>query len=419
MPQQRHTRTEARGTGCRLQTRWPSRARCPPTPISTRCASTRSARWRWTRCRRPSPAIPARRWRWRRSPTRCGRTCSASTRRTRPGRTATASCSASATPRCCSTRCCTCPARKRLKDKKPTGEDAVTLDDIKQFRQLGSVTPGHPEYSYTSGVETTTGPLGQGCGNSRRHGDGAALARRALQQARLPALRLPRLRALRRRRHDGGRRQRGGQLAGHLKLVQPRAGSTTATTSPSRARPAWPSARTWAPASPPTAGTCCMWTTPTTRPRIARAARGGGRRRTGRRMIVVHSIIGYGAPKKAGTREAHGEPLGDEEIKAAKRVLRLAARTRNSWCRTGFARTSRSASGARGARLRKAWMDMLARYRAGATRTWRASSTRWTSSICRTAGTRTSRASPPTPKGLASRDSSRKVLNAIARACRG
>jgi transketolase len=47
-----------------------------------------------------------------------------------------------------------------------TGHAAVSLDDIRAFRQLGSKTPGHPEYGLTSGVETTTGPLGQGCGNS-------------------------------------------------------------------------------------------------------------------------------------------------------------------------------------------------------------------------------------------------------------
>jgi len=46
------------------------------------------------------------------------------------------------------------------------GEPAVSLDDIKRFRQLDSKCPGHPEYHLTSGVETTTGPLGQGCGNS-------------------------------------------------------------------------------------------------------------------------------------------------------------------------------------------------------------------------------------------------------------
>ena len=47
-----------------------------------------------------------------------------------------------------------------------TGEFAVSLDDIKKFRQIDSNTPGHPEYRLTAGVETTTGPLGQGVGNS-------------------------------------------------------------------------------------------------------------------------------------------------------------------------------------------------------------------------------------------------------------
>ena len=51
-------------------------------------------------------------------------------------------------------------------DYERLGEPSVTLDDIKRFRQLDSKCPGHPEYRWTSGVETTTGPLGQGCGNS-------------------------------------------------------------------------------------------------------------------------------------------------------------------------------------------------------------------------------------------------------------
>ena len=51
-------------------------------------------------------------------------------------------------------------------DGKPTGLAAVSLEDLKNFRQLDSKTPGHPEYRITTGVETTTGPLGQGCGNS-------------------------------------------------------------------------------------------------------------------------------------------------------------------------------------------------------------------------------------------------------------
>src|SRR5437868_10255014 len=57
-----------------------------------------------------------------------------------------------------------------------SGKPAVTLDDIKAFRQLGSRCPGHPEYGHTPGVETTTGPLGQGCGNSV----GMAMAQRWL-----------------------------------------------------------------------------------------------------------------------------------------------------------------------------------------------------------------------------------------------
>ena len=55
---------------------------------------------------------------------------------------------------------------RRIDENGPMAEEAVTLDDIKQFRQISSRTPGHPEYSYTSGVETTTGPLGQGVANS-------------------------------------------------------------------------------------------------------------------------------------------------------------------------------------------------------------------------------------------------------------
>ena len=60
--------------------------------------------------------------------------------------------------------------------KRPDGAPAVSLDDIKQFRELGSVTPGHPEYGHTVGVETTTGPLGQGLANAV----GMALAEKLL-----------------------------------------------------------------------------------------------------------------------------------------------------------------------------------------------------------------------------------------------
>ena len=69
-------------------------------------------------------------------------------------------------------RCCILTGVKAVNDKyERLGELAVTLDDIKHFREIDSKCPGHPEYDLTTGVEATTGPLGQGCGDERRHGD--------------------------------------------------------------------------------------------------------------------------------------------------------------------------------------------------------------------------------------------------------
>ena len=91
----------------------------------------------------------------------------------------------------------------------------LTLDDLRDFRQWGSATPGHPEVHHTAGVEVTTGPLGQGFANGVGH-----RRRRAWLRARFgaDAVRSPHLRDLLGRRPHGGHQPRGRLLAGHLRL---------------------------------------------------------------------------------------------------------------------------------------------------------------------------------------------------------
>ena len=97
-------------------------------------------------------------------------------------------------------------------DYERLGKPSVTLEDIRHFRQLDSKAPGHPEYHWVSGVETTTGPLGQGIATSV----GMAIARKWLasryNRPGFDAVRLQHLRGLRRRLPDG-RRGLGGGLA--------------------------------------------------------------------------------------------------------------------------------------------------------------------------------------------------------------
>jgi transketolase len=300
---------------------------------------------------------------------------------------------------------------RKIDKNGPTDAESVSLDDIKQFRQLSSVTPGHPEYSYTSGVETTTGPLGQGVANSV----GMAMAERwfatrynkpgfPLYDYRVYAL-----------CGDGdmmeGVSGEAASTAAHLKLsnlvwiydsnlITIEGATSLAFSEDVAARFA---AYGWhvlhVDDANDTAATL----------QALREAEGVTDRPT---FVLVHSVIGYGAPKKQGTREAHGEPLGDEEIRAAKRSYGWPEDAQflvPPGVREHFAK----GMGARGDRLRTAWMDMLARYRteypdlaaeldmmdhhelpAG-----------WDADIP---------AFPADAKGLASRDSSQKVLNAIA-----
>ncbi len=90
------------------------------------------------------------------------------------------------------------------------GEPAVTLEDIKLFRQLDSKCPGHPEYHLTSGVRDDHGATGPGLRHERRYGDRGPMACPTLQPPEPRDVRLRRLCAVRRRRYDGGRVQRSG-----------------------------------------------------------------------------------------------------------------------------------------------------------------------------------------------------------------
>ena len=103
------------------------------------------------------------------------------------------------------------------------GEASVKLEDLKRFRQLDSKCPGHPEYRWTSGIEATTGPLGQGAGEQRRDGPrGRGTGRGDVQSARLRHVRLRRsCHPVRRRLHHGGHLHRGRQSGRPSEAVEP------------------------------------------------------------------------------------------------------------------------------------------------------------------------------------------------------
>jgi len=195
----------------------------------------------------------------------------------------------------------------------------VSIDDIKNFRQFGSITPGHPEYGLTPGVETTTGPLGQGFGQ----GVGMAIA-----QAHLAAIfNKPGHELIQSYIYgivtDGdlmeGVASEAASLAGHLSLGRiiylyddnhiSIDGSTDLAFTESRARRF--EAYGWHVQSVDDGNDVEAID------KAIQAAKSDLRPS----LICVRTTIGYGAPKKQGTAKAHGEPLGDEELAAAKENL--------------------------------------------------------------------------------------------------
>ena len=298
---------------------------------------------------------------------------------------------------------------KKLDDKGPTDQPAVSLDDIKQFRQLSSVTPGHPEFRHTTGVETTTGPLGQGCGNSV----GMAIAQRWMaERYNKPGFPLFDYKVYV-FCSDGdlmeGVSQEAASLAGHLKLPNllwlyddnkiTIEGETDLAFNDDVGRRF--EAYGWHVLHVDDAND-------TEAVRRAYADMAADRPT----MIVLKSVIGYGMPTKAGTHKAHSDAPGEDEIKGAKRFYGWPEDSQflvPPEVPAAFA----AKFGARGAKLRAEWEDMFAGYKRQYPELARELEMMdrhelpegWDAEIPDF---------PADPKGVATRDSGGKVLNAIA-----
>ncbi|MBA2706102.1 MAG: transketolase [Blastocatellia bacterium] len=293
-----------------------------------------------------------------------------------------------------------------------TGAPSVSLEDIKGFRQLDSRCPGHPEYRWTSGVETTTGPLGQGIATSV----GMAIASRwQAAYFNRPGFDMFDFRtyAL---CGDGcmmeGISHEAASLAGHLRLSNlcwiydnnkiTIEGNTSWALSDDVATRfigyGWNVTRVG------DANDLDMLK------RAFEVARKEDERPT---LIIVDSHIAWGAPNKQDTHSAHGEPLGEEEIKLTKRNYGWPEEAKflvPNEVRENFQR----GIGARGKALRDAWFAKLEEYKKAypdlADQLVRMQKRElpddWDKDIPKF-GT--------DEKGLAGRDSSAKVLNAIAK----
>jgi transketolase len=291
------------------------------------------------------------------------------------------------------------------------GEFAVTLEDIKKFRQLDSKCPGHPEYHLTTGVETTTGPLGQGCATSV----GMAIAERWLaQHFNRPDFTMfdYDVYAM---CGDGdmmeGVTSEAASLAGHLML-----GNLCWIYDSNRITI---EGHTDLAFSDDVAARFLAYGWNVERvgdandtERIAQAVEIFRRTTDVPTLIIVESHIGYGAPHKHDTSAAHGEPLGVEEIRLAKRSYGWPEDAK-FLVPDGVREHFRAGIGQRGRELRATWLARMEAYRAEypdlADQFERMQKRElpdgWDADLP---------SFPTDSKGLASRDSSAKVLNAIA-----
>ena len=196
-----------------------------------------------------------------------------------------------------------------------TGYEDISLDEIRNFRQLGSLTAGHPEYGHAAGIETTTGPLGQGIANAV----GMAIAERKLAQEFGPDLIDHYTYVL---AGDGclmeGISQEAIALAGHLKL--PKLIVFWDNNGISIDGPVAMADSTDQIARFEASG----WNTIAVDghdPDAIAAAIETAQQSDRPTMIACKTTIGFGAPNKAGTAKVHGSPLGADEVAATRAAL--------------------------------------------------------------------------------------------------
>jgi transketolase len=289
-----------------------------------------------------------------------------------------------------------------------TGYD-LSLDDIKQFRQFGSKAPGHPERGHTPGVETTTGPLGQGFANAV----GMAIA-----EAQLAArYNRPGLEVIDHATYaivsDGdlmeGVASEAASLAGHLRLGKltclyddnrvTLAAGTDITFSEDRARRF--EAYGWHTALVPDGNDLAG---------IEAALLAASAETARPSLILVRTHIGYGSPNKQDSFEAHGSPLGVDEVRLTKQNLGWPEEPPFLIPEAALARFREAV--ARGAREEAASSERLAAYAQAfpalaeeLQRTLRGELPRdWDADIP---------VFPPDAKGIATRVASGKVMNAL------
>ena len=291
------------------------------------------------------------------------------------------------------------------------GDYAVSLDDIKKFRQLDSKTPGHPEYRITAGVETTTGPLGQGVGNSV----GMAIAGQWLA-ARYNK---PNFTIFDYNVYvicsDGdmmeGIGSEAASLAGHLKLSNlcwlydnnnvtldgPADWSYGEDTEQRFKSYGW---------------NVVHVTDANDVEMLSKALNNFQQTKDRPTLIIVNSHIGYGSPNKQDKNAAHGEPLGEEEVKLSKRSYGWPEDTK-FLVPDGVLEHFQDGIGKRGASAHQSWVKMFAEY-AKAFPDLAEHLNRMQQHKLPEGWDKNLTAFPADPKGVATRESSGKVLNAIA-----